>query len=202
MRLNSTAFADGSAIPRRFTCDGDDLSPPLSWSDAPTGTRSFVLLCDDPDAPAGTWHHWAAYDIPSTVTAFAERAASDAEKRGFKQAVNDFQRPGYGGPCPPRGRGPHHYHFRLLALSVDGLSLGHTPSCRKTILSARAGNIDSRTAINAQHRFKNCFPRIRLLRASRLPPSFATKSARLGPAETPAIRSLSGGKRTLSKPRT
>jgi Raf kinase inhibitor-like YbhB/YbcL family protein len=111
MRLNSTAFADGSAIPRRFTCDGDDLSPPLSWSDAPPGTRGFVLLCDDPDAPAGTWHHWAAYDIPSTLTGFAERAASEAEKRGFKQAINDFQRPGYGGPCPPRGHGPHHYHF-------------------------------------------------------------------------------------------
>jgi Raf kinase inhibitor-like YbhB/YbcL family protein len=103
MRLNSSAFADGSAIPRRFTCDGDDLSPPLSWSDAPPGTRSFVLLCDDPDAPAGTWHHWAAYDIPSTLTALAERAASDAERGGFKQAINDFQRSGYGGPCPPRG---------------------------------------------------------------------------------------------------
>jgi Raf kinase inhibitor-like YbhB/YbcL family protein len=72
MRLNSTAFADASAIPRRFTCDGADLSPPLNWSDAPTGTRSFTLLCDDPDAPAGTWHHWAAYDIPSTLTMLAE----------------------------------------------------------------------------------------------------------------------------------
>ena len=81
MRLNSTAFADGSAIPRRFTCDGEDLSPSLNWSDAPTGTRSFALLCDDPDAPAGTWHHWAAYDIPATLTMLALGAASDAEKR-------------------------------------------------------------------------------------------------------------------------
>jgi Raf kinase inhibitor-like YbhB/YbcL family protein len=94
MRLNSTAFADGSAIPRRFTCDGEDLSPPLNWSDAPTGTRSFTLLCDDPDAPAGTWRHWAAYDIPSTLTTLAEGAASDAEQLGFKQAINDFQQPG------------------------------------------------------------------------------------------------------------
>jgi phosphatidylethanolamine-binding protein (PEBP) family uncharacterized protein len=78
MRLNSSAFADGSAIPRHFTCDGDDLSPPLNWSDAPTGIRSFA--CDDPDAPAGTWHHhWAAYDIPSTLTMLAQGAASDAE---------------------------------------------------------------------------------------------------------------------------
>jgi Raf kinase inhibitor-like YbhB/YbcL family protein len=105
VRLNSTAFADGSAIPQRFSYDGDDVPPPLSWSDVPTGTRSFVLLCDDPDAPAGTWHHWAAFDIPSTVSALAEHAASDAEKGGFKQAVNDFRRPGYGGPCPPRGHG-------------------------------------------------------------------------------------------------
>jgi hypothetical protein len=76
MRLNSTAFADGSAIPRRFTCDGEDLSPPLTWSDAPTRTRSFALLCNDPDAPAGTWHHWAAYDIPSTLIMLAPGAAS------------------------------------------------------------------------------------------------------------------------------
>jgi Raf kinase inhibitor-like YbhB/YbcL family protein len=68
MKLVSSAFADGAAIPRRFTCDGENLSPPLQWSDAPAGTRSFALLCDDPDAPGGTWHHWAAYDLPPTVT--------------------------------------------------------------------------------------------------------------------------------------
>jgi phosphatidylethanolamine-binding protein (PEBP) family uncharacterized protein len=93
MRLNSSVFADGSAIPRRFTCDGDDLSPPWNWSDAPTGTRSFALLCDDRDAPAGTWRHWAAYDIPSTLTMLAQGAASDAEKLGFKQAIHDFNGP-------------------------------------------------------------------------------------------------------------
>jgi Raf kinase inhibitor-like YbhB/YbcL family protein len=152
MRLNSTAFADGSAIPRRFSCDGDDLSPPLSWSDAPTGTRSFVLLCDDPDAPAGTWHHWAAYDIPSTVTAFAERLQAMPRSVGFKQAVNDFQRPGYGGPCPSRGHGPHHYHFRLLALSVDGLSLDHTPSCREVEREARKYTIAEATLVGVYQR--------------------------------------------------
>jgi Raf kinase inhibitor-like YbhB/YbcL family protein len=68
MKLVSSAFADGAAIPRRFTCDGENLSPPLQWSDAPASTRSFVLLCDDPDAPAGTWHHWAAYDLPLTLS--------------------------------------------------------------------------------------------------------------------------------------
>ena len=130
MQLNSTAFSDGSAIPRRFTCDGEDLSPPLKWSDPPQETRSFVLLCDDPDAPGGTWHHWAAYDIPAALTSLAQGAAQHAEKQGFKQAINDFQRIGYGGPCPPHRHGLHHYHFQLLALSVDRLATGKNPACR------------------------------------------------------------------------
>ena len=152
MRLNSAVFADGSAIPRRFTCDGEDLSPPLNWSDAPTGNRSFALLCDDPDAPAGTWHHWAAYDIPSTLTMLAQGAASDAEKLRFKQAINDFQRPGYGGPCPPCGHGLHHYHFRLLALSVDHLPIGGTPSCREVEREARRHTLAEGTLVGAYQR--------------------------------------------------
>ncbi|MEX0751791.1 MAG: YbhB/YbcL family Raf kinase inhibitor-like protein [Xanthobacteraceae bacterium] len=136
MRLSSNVFADRAAIPRRFTCDGEDLSPPLDWSDAPAETRSFVLLCDDPDAPAGTWHHWAAYDIPADQAALAAGAAQHAEKL-FKQAINDFQRPGYGGPCPPHRHGPHHYHFRLLALSTDHLALRKSSSCRDVEREAR-----------------------------------------------------------------
>jgi len=116
MKLSSSAFADGTQIPRQYTCDGENLSPPLQWSGAPKGTRSFVLLCDDPDAPSGTWHHWAAYDIPPTET---ELAAGAAQTTRMKQTVNDFRKVGYGGPCPPRGHGVHHYHFRLLALSTD-----------------------------------------------------------------------------------
>jgi len=137
MRLNSSAFTDGSAIPRQFTCDGEDLSPPLDWSDAPAGTHSFVLLCDDPDAPAGTWHHWAAYDIPADQTALASGAARHASRQGFKQAANDFQQLGYGGPCPPHRHGPHHYHFRLLALSIDRLAMRKDPSCRDVEREAR-----------------------------------------------------------------
>ena len=91
MKLVSSAFADGAAIPRRFTCDGENLSPPLKWSDAPAETRSFVLLCDDPDAPAGTWHHWAAYDLPPTVTELTDGAALN---KNIKQAVNDFRKTG------------------------------------------------------------------------------------------------------------
>lgn len=128
MQLRSSAFPDGTTIPRRFTCDGTDLSPPLDWSDAPETTRSFVLLCDDPDAPAGTWHHRAAYDIPADRAALVEGAAQQG--KGFKQAINDFQQPGYGGPCPPRGDGIHRYRFRLLALAVDRLPARREPSCQ------------------------------------------------------------------------
>jgi Raf kinase inhibitor-like YbhB/YbcL family protein len=133
MRLSSSAFENGRPIPRRFTCDGEDLSPPLQWSAAPAGVRSFVLLCDDPDAPAGTWHHWAAYDIASDRNALAE---GDGRRSDLKQGVNDFRKSGYGGPCPPRGHGPHRYHFRLLALSVDRLPL-KSPSCAEVEREAR-----------------------------------------------------------------
>jgi hypothetical protein len=137
MLLRSSAFPDGGKIPRRFTCEGDDVSPPLEWKNAPADTRSFVLLCDDPDAPAGTWHHWAAYDIPANFHALEEGAGGPGSGGGFKQAVNDFGRPGYGGPCPPRGHGPHHYHFRLLALSSPVLAAGKAPSCRDIAREAR-----------------------------------------------------------------
>ena len=87
MRLSSVAFADGSAIPSHFICDGEDVSPPLNWSSAPARTRSFVVLCDNPDAPAGTWHHWVAYDIPTAHTAIEAGAAQHAERQGFVPPV-------------------------------------------------------------------------------------------------------------------
>ena len=151
MRLHSKAFSDGSAIPRRFTCDGEDRSPHLEWSDAPAGTRSFVLCCDDPDAPAGTWHHWAAYDIPADQTELPEGTGRDSAQP-FKQAVNDFQRRGYGGPCPPRGHGLHHYHFRLSALSVDRLALGNDPSCREVEREVRKHRIAEATLVGIYQR--------------------------------------------------
>ena len=144
MKLVSTAFADGAAIPRRFTCDGEHLSPPLRWSDAPAGARSFALLCDDPDAPAGTWHHWAAYDIPPDTTTLAENAAQGTK---MKQAVNDFRKSGYGGPCPPPGHGPHHYHFRLLALSTDHLRVETSASCRDVEREARKFTLAEATLV-------------------------------------------------------
>jgi Raf kinase inhibitor-like YbhB/YbcL family protein len=136
MRLTSPSFADGQTIPTRFTCDGEDLSPPLDWSFAPPETRSFVLLCDDPDAPAGTWHHWAVYDIPQGVTALSEGPHTKGAIP-LKEALNDFRRTGYGGPCPPRGHGPHHYRFRLLALNVDRLPIGQVPHCQDVAREAR-----------------------------------------------------------------
>src|SRR5207249_6691898 len=99
--------------------------------------RSFVLLCDDPDAPAGTWHHWAVYDMPPERAALPEGAGQFGRGERLKQAINDFGRPGYGGPCPPRGHGPHHYHFRLLALSTPSLPLRKDPSCRDVKREAR-----------------------------------------------------------------
>lgn len=101
MQLSSNAFSGGSAIPHRFTCDGEDLSPPLDWQAAPEMTASFVLLCDDPDAPSGTWHHWAVYDIDAAQTALAEGASHRSGAVQFKQAINDFHRVGYGGPARP-----------------------------------------------------------------------------------------------------
>jgi Raf kinase inhibitor-like YbhB/YbcL family protein len=135
MKLRSSAFPDGAAIPRRFTCEGEDISPPLQWIDAPAQAKSFALLCDDPDAPGGTWHHWAAYDIAADQTALAQAAAGDAHS--FKQAINDFKRRGYGGPCPPHGHGLHHYHFRLLALSVPQLTVRKDATCRDVEREAR-----------------------------------------------------------------
>jgi hypothetical protein len=137
MSLTSSAFAAGKAIPQRYTCEGQDISPPLTWSGAPAGTRSFVLLCDDPDAPAGTWHHWALFDIPASTSDLAESYARDAHVGATRQAINDFGASGYGGPCPPKGHGTHHYHFKLLALDVEKLDVKERSRCKEVEAAAR-----------------------------------------------------------------
>lgn len=149
MQLQSSAFADRSAIPRRFTCDGENLSPPLQWSDAPEATGSFVLLCDDPDAPGGTWHHWAVYDIPPDQNGLVENAA---RKTRLKQAANDFRKAGYGGPCPPPGHGIHHYRFRLIALSADHLRIPANASCLDVEREARKFALAEATLVGTYHR--------------------------------------------------
>lgn len=117
--LESSAFRNGGAIPIKYARAGENLSPPLSWRDAPQGTKSFVLIIADPDAPSGTFYHWAVYDIPADQTALKEGAGSKSS--GLSQGVNSFGDAYYDGPQPPKGHGVHHYHFRLAALDVASL---------------------------------------------------------------------------------
>jgi hypothetical protein len=119
--LSSPAFSNGQAIPAKYTCDGENLSPPLQWSGAPNEARSFVLIVEDPDAPAGIFRHWAVYDLPANVTALPEGIDSQGSAETLNQGVNDFGHAYYGGPCPPPGHGTHHYHFRLAALDTSRL---------------------------------------------------------------------------------
>jgi Raf kinase inhibitor-like YbhB/YbcL family protein len=118
MKITSSVFKEGEPIPQVYTCDGKDLSPALSWEGTPEGTRSIVLICDDPDAPGRTWVHWVLYNIPPDTTALAQGVPRDAAfEDGSRQGVTDFGRPGYGGPCPPKGK-PHRYFFKLYALDI------------------------------------------------------------------------------------
>jgi Raf kinase inhibitor-like YbhB/YbcL family protein len=116
MELASSAFADGQSIPRRHSCEGEDLSPPLSWTGVPDGASSLALILDDPDAPGGTFTHWLAWRLEPAAGGLGEGEAAPVEGR------NDFGATGYRGPCPPPGHGPHRYFFRLHALE-DALEL-------------------------------------------------------------------------------
>jgi Raf kinase inhibitor-like YbhB/YbcL family protein len=118
LKLESPAFDDGGKIPDKFAKDGRNVSPPLIWSGAPPGTRAFVLIVEDPDAPNGTFRHWAVYDIPGDWQGIDE----GKDLSGFGLGVNDFGNRGYDGPQPPPGHGTHHYHFRLAAIGEDHLS--------------------------------------------------------------------------------
>jgi Raf kinase inhibitor-like YbhB/YbcL family protein len=150
MKLGSSAFQNGEDIPKRFTCDGENLSPSLAWSGAPAETRSFALLCDDPDAPRGTWRHWVVYDLPPDSAGLPEGAGNGGAK-GLTQGVNDFGEEGYGGPCPPHGHGTHRYHFRLLALSTAGLGLRAGASCRD-VEHAAAGHVLAQATLVGHYR--------------------------------------------------
>ena len=117
-QLTSPAFAEGDRIPKPYTCDGKDVSPPLAWTDVPADTRSFALICDDPDAPMGTWVHWVLFNLPSTLDGLPEGVPGDeALTGGGVHGLNDFGRLGYGGPCPPGGT--HRYFFKLYALDAE-----------------------------------------------------------------------------------
>ena len=115
LTLTSSAFKEGEAIPSLYTCDGQDVSPPLAWTAPPAGTTSFALISDDPDAPGETWVHWVVYNLPPSMRRLPESFPSDKElPDGTRQGRTDFGRTGYGGPCPPGGT--HRYFFKLYAL--------------------------------------------------------------------------------------
>ncbi len=118
MQVMSSAFKEGGAIPRQYTCDGEDISPPLSWESGPEGTKSFVLIADDPDAPRRTFVHWVLYDLPASTRELPEDMARDKIlSNGARQGINDGGDFGYMGPCPPSGT--HHYFFKIYALNTQ-----------------------------------------------------------------------------------
>lgn len=133
--LSSTAFDDGGRIPRKYTGEGEDISPPLAWTGVPGGTREIALICDDPDAPTPSpWVHWVLYGIPGSATSLKEGSAG-----GAVEGRNDFGRSGYGGPMPPRGHGVHRYYFQVYALDRQlDLKAGAT---KEQLLAAMKGRI-------------------------------------------------------------
>jgi Raf kinase inhibitor-like YbhB/YbcL family protein len=139
LQLTSIAFENGQPIPKRHTGDGEDISPSLAWSDPPKETKTFALICDDPDAPGGTRVHWVVFNLPADARELAEGVPTSATlTNGAKQGTNDFGNHGYGGPAPPRGK-PHRYFFKLYALdrTLD-LAAGAT---KDRLLAACQGHI-------------------------------------------------------------
>lgn len=139
MKLISPAFSHNESIPTKYTCDGENISPALTWSDAPSGTNSFALIVDDPDAPAKVWVHWILFNIPSTVKALVE----NTDLGPFVQGTTDFNKQSYGGPCPPSGT--HHYHFTLYAL--DTLLDIPSGTTKEALLKAMQGHILEKTTL-------------------------------------------------------
>ncbi len=118
IKITSPVFSEGGPIPSRYTCDGENISPPLAWDLMPAGTKSLALVSDDPDAPMGVWVHWVAYNLPASLKGLKEGVPpSDTIAGGGRQGVNDFGKFGYGGPCPPGGT--HRYFFKLYALDAE-----------------------------------------------------------------------------------
>ena len=149
MEITSTAFANEGMIPRRFTCDGEDISPPLSWKGMPGGTKSLALIADDPDAPRKTWVHWVVYNLPARSGGLPENVPPEKTiVGGGRQGTTDFGRIGYGGPCPPSGT--HRYFFKLYALDAElGLAPGAT---KEELLQAMAGHVLAEAQLMGRYR--------------------------------------------------
>jgi Raf kinase inhibitor-like YbhB/YbcL family protein len=134
LNVRSTAFSDGQTIPQKYTCDGPNVSPSLAWSGVPERAKSVAIMCDDPDAPSGTFTHWIVYDITPDITELAEGSSG-----GGKEGVNSFARTGYGGPCPPPGDRAHRYLFQVYALDIE--SLGRAGLSNKDVTAAMKGHV-------------------------------------------------------------
>ncbi len=148
LTVTSTAFPPNGAIPSVHTCEGSDVSPPLAWTGAPDGTKSFALIVDDPDAPDPaaprvTWVHWMLYDIPPSAGGLREAVKPAALPPGTREGVNDWGRTGYGGPCPPIGR--HRYFHKLYALDVVLPDLGHPD--KAALEAAMRGHVLAQAAL-------------------------------------------------------
>jgi Raf kinase inhibitor-like YbhB/YbcL family protein len=141
LKIRSSAFSDGGKIPRQYTCEGSDSSPPLEWSNLPDGTKALALIVDDPDAPdparpQTVYVHWVVYDIPPDSTGFGENASRDGLPNGARVGNNDWGKAEYGGPCPPIGR--HRYFFKLYALDT---TLHLDNASKKDVESAMTGHV-------------------------------------------------------------
>jgi Raf kinase inhibitor-like YbhB/YbcL family protein len=149
LTIESNAFEMEGNIPKRYTCDGEDVSPPLLWSEPPAGTQSLVLVCDDPDAPSGTWDHWLLFNIPAAVRSLPEGVAAVEVIEGVGvHGTNSWRRLGYGGPCPPEGPA-HRYYFKLYALDV---ALGLDPGAEKQdVEKAMTGHVLAQGQLMARY---------------------------------------------------
>lgn len=139
LKLSSSAFAEGGTIPKKYTCDGESISPPLAWTAPPAGTKSLALISDDPDAPGKIWVHWVLYNLSPNLRELPEKVPPQNEALGgARQGTNDSRKIGYGGPCPPRGPA-HRYYFKLYALDTElALQAGAT---KEELLKAIQGHI-------------------------------------------------------------
>jgi Raf kinase inhibitor-like YbhB/YbcL family protein len=138
IKITSSVFEDGGLIPAKYTCDEADISPPLRWDVVPEGTKSVALICDDPDAPMGTFVHWVIFGLPAETRELTENIPSDKTlPNGAKQGKSDFGRIGYGGPCPPSGT--HRYFFKIYALDTEvDLAAG---ASKRELVKAMEGHI-------------------------------------------------------------